>query len=203
MSEETIHHLLGLIADKSARQKSEQAFKTLYLDYSRTVRNFIGASLTSDTSLVEEIVQDTFLEVWKHPERFRGDAQFKTWLLSIARFKTIDVLRKQRVEWEQIRRISPKCCRPGNLCRTRFYRTISWAKLSCFSVEKLSAKGKLSAEHREVLHLVYIEDQDIAEAARIIGCPPNTVETRLHHARLKIKECLARCLPEGGEFGYE
>jgi RNA polymerase sigma-70 factor (ECF subfamily) len=59
-------------------------------------------------------------------------------------------------------------------------------------MDKMMGKGKLSAEHREVLHLIYVKDLNISDAARIIGCPQNTVKTRLLYARQQIKDVFRR-----------
>jgi RNA polymerase sigma-70 factor (ECF subfamily) len=47
---------------------------------------------------------------------------------------------------------------------------------------------RLSAEHREVLDLVYYHDTSIEEVAMIVGIPENTVKTRLFHARKKLAD---------------
>jgi RNA polymerase sigma-70 factor (ECF subfamily) len=58
---------------------------------------------------------------------------------------------------------------------------------------------RLSEEHREAVHLVFYEGMALAEVATLQGCPENTVKTRLFHARLKLKNCLATLLQrEGG-----
>jgi RNA polymerase sigma-70 factor (ECF subfamily) len=51
--------------------------------------------------------------------------------------------------------------------------------------------GKLSAEHREVVDLVYYHEKSLAEVAAITGAPEATVKTRLFYARKKLSEMLA------------
>ena len=53
--------------------------------------------------------------------------------------------------------------------------------------------GKLSAEHRECVHLVFYEGLGLADVAALQGCPENTVKTRLFHARKKLTNCLKPC----------
>ena len=47
---------------------------------------------------------------------------------------------------------------------------------------------KLSAAHREVIHLVYYHDKSVAEVAEILAVPEGTVKTRMFHARKKLSE---------------
>jgi RNA polymerase sigma-70 factor (ECF subfamily) len=51
---------------------------------------------------------------------------------------------------------------------------------------------RLSPEHRTVLELVFTENYGYAEVAVILGCPVNTVKTRIFHARKKLADLLAK-----------
>lgn len=75
----------------------EKLFRTYYKDIYRYLY-----SLTHDTSLSEDLASEVFLEVVKSIVAFRGEADVKTWMLSIARHKWIDYLRRKnrRVETE-------------------------------------------------------------------------------------------------------
>ena len=52
------------------------------------------------------------------------------------------------------------------------------------------ALTKLSAEHREVIDLVYYHEQSVDEAAQVLGIPAATVKTRMFYARKKLGEWL-------------
>jgi len=54
---------------------------------------------------------------------------------------------------------------------------------------------RLSATHREVLHLAFFEDLPYQEIASIAQCPEGTVKTRVFHAKLALKNCLAKADP--------
>ena len=68
----------------------EKLFHTYYKDIYRYLY-----SLTRDTSLSEDLTSEVFLEVVKSIAAFRGEADIKTWLFSIARHKWVDYLRKK------------------------------------------------------------------------------------------------------------
>jgi len=77
----------------------EKLFHTYYKDIYRYLY-----SLTHDASLSEDLTSDVFLEVVKSIASFRGEADMKTWMFSIARHKWIDYLRKKnrRAELEVV-----------------------------------------------------------------------------------------------------
>ena len=50
--------------------------------------------------------------------------------------------------------------------------------------------SKLSAEHREIVDLVYYHEKSVAEVSAIVGVPEATVKTRMFYARKKLSECL-------------
>jgi RNA polymerase sigma factor (sigma-70 family) len=57
-----------------------------------------------------------------------------------------------------------------------------------------TALASLSPSHRSVVELTFLLDYSYAEVAQIVGCPVNTVKTRMFHARAKLRHLLAACL---------
>ncbi|MBS1214873.1 MAG: hypothetical protein H6R26_3490, partial [Proteobacteria bacterium] len=171
-----------------------------YESFSLSVRNYVWKNWTQDPEVIEEVVQDTLFEVWKQPDRFRGESRFKTWLLGIARNKAVDQLRKSRPFVEISEEMEDSLA--ADLPAITDVIAIDQIRNSLrICMECLSARGRLSEAHREILHLAYVEGQEVWEMAQIVGCPENTVKTRLHHARLRIKDCLTRRLR--GETDHE
>lgn len=200
MSEEEIFDLLAQIAERTPKANSERAIQSLYLEFHRLVRNFVWKTVSQDATLIEEVVQDTFLEVWKRPERFRGDSKFKTWLLGIARHKALDYVRKQKHDHDPLEEFE-ETLESGEIGMADKIQgeQVQIALRTC--LDTLSASGKLSSEHREVLHLAYIADQDLNEMAHILNCLESTIKTRLHYARLRIKNCMKKRLFGGVDHG--
>jgi len=196
LTEEQILSLLEKIADRTPKSISEQAISSLYLEYHRSVRNYVFKSFTRDETVIEEVVQDTFFEVWKRPELFRGEAKFKTWLLGIARHKTIDRLRKNVANNIPIDEVE-ETLTSDEISVSDLIQQEQIQQGIKYCLESLVAAGKLSAAHREVLYLAYIQDQDILEIAQVLDCLESTVKTRLHYARQRIKNCLKKRLMGG------
>lgn len=131
-----------------------------------------------DPDLTAEVVNNVLFEVWKQPERFNGGCQFMTWVLGIARFKTMHAFRDRPPEYDELDEEQPDDA-PGA------FETLAGKQLRA---AMLAAMDRLTPDHREALHLLYFEDLSIAEIAEIQRCPVGTVKTRLHHARLRLRE---------------
>lgn len=179
-------------------RQDQSAFRELYQAFSRRVYAY-ALNMLKDPARAEEILVDTMHEVWRAPARFRGDSQFSTWLIGMARNKALMAYRSRR---------------PDELHADLDDIAETAASDSPDGFAQLAAKqrsegvracmGKLSNEHRECMHLVFFEGLSLAEVATVQGCPENTVKTRLFHARQKIKSCLQRMVErEGGTLPVE
>jgi RNA polymerase sigma-70 factor (ECF subfamily) len=136
--------------------------------------------LMRDQMAAEDVISEVFLDVWRQAGRFEGRSAVSTWLIAIARFKALSMMRKRREEGlddDLMETIEEPSDNPA------------------LAVEKLDKGAKLrkclaalSREHREVIDLVYYHEKSVEEAAQIIGIPENTVKTRMFYARKKLGE---------------
>lgn len=171
----------------------EDAFRTLYRAFSRRLYAYVLRHL-GDPSQAEEIVADTLYEVWRQPAKFRGDSQFSTWLIGIARNKVLMAFRSRKPDsrhedLDDVAEVMPSPL--GNAFELLAEHQRREGVLHCMD--------KLSDEHRECVHLVFYEGLALAEVAQLQDCPENTVKTRLFHARQKLKNCLRLLVErEGG-----
>jgi RNA polymerase sigma-70 factor, ECF subfamily len=188
MDNDEVLRLLGRI-----ERGEEAAFKELYRAFSRRLYAYVTRQI-DDPSQAEEIVSDTLYEVWKAPARFRGDAQFSTWLIGIARNKVLMAFRSRKPDTrhEDLDDVAESVAsdEPGAfemLAQQQRHEGVR------------RCMDKLSTEHRECVHLVFYEGLGLADVAALQGCPENTVKTRLFHARKKLMACLKLLLQrEGG-----
>lgn len=176
------HRIAALLA--AVERGDELAMQDLYRSFNRRVFAFAMNRL-NDHAEAEEVTIDTLLEVWKNPQRFRGESRFSTWLIGIANHKVIDRLRQRRVDHlpvdEHVESIADEALRPDQSLEAGDQRRML-----------MDCMGKLPDEQRECLHLVLLEGLSLGEVAQIQSCPENTVKTRLFHARKRMKECLGR-----------
>ena len=181
-----------VLLERIGRQ-DQAAFRELYTAFSRRVHAYV-LNMLKDSARAEEVLVDTMYEVWRAPSRFRGESQFSTWLIGVARNKALMVYRGRRADevhddLDDIAETTPSDS-PDAFAQLA-------AKQRTQGVR--ACMDKLSDEHRECMHLVFYEGYSLAEVAEVQNCPENTVKTRLFHARQKIKACLARLVQrEGG-----
>lgn len=188
MDNEDVLRLLGRI-----EQGDEAAFRELYRAFSRKLYAYVLRQL-GDPAQAEEIVADTLYEVWRQPARFRGESQFSTWLIGIARNKVLMAFRSRKPDavHEDLDAVAEVVASDGEsafdlLAQQERHEGVR----HCME--------RLSDEHRECVHLVFYEGLSLAEVAAVQSCPENTVKTRLFHARQKLKNCLRLLIErEGG-----
>ena len=76
-------HLMGLVARGDRR-----AFESLYRSYHLRLARFLS-NLLRKPELVEEVVNDTLLAVWRRPDSFSGKSKLSTWIFAIAYHKAL------------------------------------------------------------------------------------------------------------------
>jgi RNA polymerase sigma-70 factor (ECF subfamily) len=138
--------------------------------------------LVRDESVAEDLISEVFLDVWRQAGRFEGRSAVSTWLLAIARFKALSALRRkpdEELDDEAAEAIEDPTDDPE----------VSLAKKDKGAVIRKCLAG-LSAEHREIIDLVYYHEKSVEEVAVIVGIPEATVKTRMFYARKKLGELL-------------
>ena len=168
------HELIARVA-----QRDRRAFEELYNLYHRRLARFL-TRLTRRYDLAEEIINDTFWVVWRSARDFRGDSQPSTWILGIAN-------RKARNAFRSAARSRAR----QNLDPPSFPLTSEEPARETELRDWLSqALGELPVEQRLAVELCYELGHSCEEIATIMGCPVNTVKTRLFHARAKLQKLL-------------
>jgi RNA polymerase sigma-70 factor (ECF subfamily) len=158
-----------------------QAMRAMVARYSVRVFRYL-LRMVNDRSLAEDLVNETFFDVWRQAHQFEARAKVSTWLLTIARYKAISGLRHRRVhgsldEAQDVADLTENA--EVALCKADRAKVIR----SCLM--------KLSADHREVLDLVYYHEEPVESVAKIIGIPLNTAKTRLFYARRRLAALFA------------
>jgi RNA polymerase sigma-70 factor (ECF subfamily) len=157
------------------------AMQVLFARHHVRVYRFV-LRLVRNEATAEDLISEVFLDVWRQAAKFEGRSAVSTWMLSIARFKALTALRRrpeQELDDDMAAAIEDHSDDPE----------VTLAKKDKGAVlrECLTA---LSAEHREVVDLVYYHEKSVEEVARIVGIPEATVKTRMFYARKKLSELL-------------
>ncbi|MEM7426054.1 MAG: sigma-70 family RNA polymerase sigma factor [Pseudomonadota bacterium] len=165
------------------------AIQALYGRYQVRLHRFI-TSLTRNEAIAEELTNETFMEIWRVAGNFEGRSAPSTWIFSIARFKTLSVLRK-RSDAELDEDYAEGLEDDGDTPEE------SALKQDKAGLIRLCLE-QLSAQHREVIDLVYYHEKSVKEVSEIAGVPENTVKTRMFHARKRLSELMqARGIDRG------
>lgn len=173
----------ALVAAFLAGEK--RAFTELTERYNGRLINFVYRT-TGDRERSEDLVQETFIRVYRHLHRFDQTKKFSTWIYTIASNLAKNELRNRsrnplvlfqtiKRNWEADRRPlewEDNTYRPDDLYRKRHLRQL---------VE--GAVAELPEHHRTVFILRELEGKTYEEIAEITGCNLGTVKSRLNRAR--------------------
>ena len=124
----------------------------------------------------EDLVQETYLRLWKYRREYKPTAKLSTFLFLMARQVRIDALRRQ------IRREN----REENWGKEQL--TSEGPKAFGVREDVRWALAKLSEPLRDVVELGVFQDLPYAEVAEILGIPVGTVKSRMHNALKELKD---------------
>ncbi len=156
---------------------NRRALEELYLGYHRRLARFL-ARFTSRYENVEEIINDTFLVVWKSAKDFRYASQVSTWIMGIAFRTALKSIRRQK-NFSTDQNIDD-------------YPEESVDPSEHTEVQDWLAQGleRLPLEQRLTLELAYQMGHSLEEIAVITGSPVGTIKARMFHAREKLRRSL-------------
>jgi RNA polymerase sigma-70 factor, ECF subfamily len=196
----------GIALLKRIAVKDRKAFEEFYYLYTEGFGRFLMKML-KQKEWVDEAVNDVMLTVWQQAERYEPErGRLSTWLFGIAHNKGLKILeRNGRYREESLDDYSgevgteeddPITFDSATSQASEPERVVMGWQLGDAMAW---AFAKLSADHLTVIELCFSEGYSYQEIADIVGCPINTVKTRLFHARKRLAELLAHkgyALPE-------
>jgi RNA polymerase sigma-70 factor, ECF subfamily len=174
-SEETL--LLGRMAAGDHGRPLEE----LYRLYSARLYG-LGLRLLGDRGMAEELVQETFLRLWRSAKRFDPDrGTVRTFVFTIARRVAVDLMRRP----------ASRPLATGDPDQSAVLDDEAFDAL-LLRLDVRDALAAMSPKHREVLELVLDEDLGHAQIAGRLGIPVGTVKTRVFYGlralRLELEE---------------
>jgi RNA polymerase sigma-70 factor, ECF subfamily len=164
----------ALKGEEIAYNRLLNSYKSRILSYVyRMVKNYHDA---------EEITFDTFVRCFKSLKSFDQTKNFSTWLYTIAHNLSIDFLRKNKINYDYLdERYSDIS---SNQDLTKDYE--NKRKMNLID----QALTQLAPLDREIMILFHKEEKSYEEISKILAIPATTIKTRLHRARLKLRELL-------------
>lgn len=163
---------------------SADALAELYDRHAQTVYNLIFR-IVRDEGVADELLQETFWQVWQKAEQFRGDGEVAAWLFRVARNKSLDELRRRKAR---------PATEPDTL-------TEELAPPAKDDVEKTAEKSwqaqrvhqalrEIPDEQRRCLDLAYFRGLTHRQIAEYMDLPMGTVKTRIRLAMQKLEQSL-------------
>lgn len=165
--------LLRRIADS----EDTRALEALYTAYRPRLAGFLRR-VTDNQELISESINEVMYRVWKHAKQFSGASKVSSWIFSIA--------------YRECRRIVDKERKHANIADALTAETDSQEASTCSDDRELiqAALTQLPAEQRLAIEMCYFLGKSVKDIAEIANCPENTVKTRMHHARRKLREVI-------------
>jgi RNA polymerase sigma-70 factor (ECF subfamily) len=178
------------------RDRDEKAFRQLVDEQGERVTNLLYRML-GNRAEAEDLAQEVFISVFKSIDTFRGESKLSTWLFRVAINHS-----KNRVKYlarRHDRQTGPLDEDAERARESQGGQAIGGARivapdraLETVELERalVRAIGELEEDHRAVILLRDVEELSYDEICQITGLPEGTVKSRLHRARLALKEKL-------------
>jgi RNA polymerase sigma-70 factor, ECF subfamily len=180
------------------RQRDERAFSEIVRLHGDKVFNLV-LRMVGTRAEAEDIAQEVFVTVFKSIESFRGESKFTTWLLRIAANHSknrIKYLARRSTDRNGLDGASEAQMADQGKAPLQGHIDAPDALLEAAELETLmqQAIATLDEDHRLLVVLRDIEELSYEEIAEITGLPEGTVKSRLHRARIALKEQLEQKL---------
>ncbi|MEJ2089332.1 MAG: sigma-70 family RNA polymerase sigma factor [Gammaproteobacteria bacterium] len=159
-----------------------RAFELLFSKYGERVFRY-AHRLISDVTKAEEVANDVMLEVWKTAARFEGRSKVSTWILGITRHLALNAVRRKTLDTVDV-------ADAPELADDKQVDGAVEHDRDVLGEGIRAALAELSAEHRDVIELTFFHGCTYHEIAEIVGCPENTVKTRMYHAKRQLQSLL-------------
>ena len=164
----------------------QNAFASLVRKYQKQIHTLAWRKI-GDFQIAEDIVQETFLQVYQKLETLEDPTQFTRWLHQIANRRCIAWFRKNNIQTESLEETHLSEIETEAYSR---YVAAEHAKTTADVQRDLVERllEKLKERDREVITLHYFEEMTSSEIGTVLDVPENTVKSRLHRARQQLKK---------------
>lgn len=183
-------HFSEAEALRRAQQGDAAAFESLYRRHSPRVYA-LCLRMVKNPAHAEDLMQDTFLAVFRSIRDFRGQSAFSTWLHRVTRNTVLMGFRKRRIQETSLDEItdfeldSRHAYAELGVADARLEGTADRMLLS-------NAVSRLSRGFRATLLLHDLHGYEHSEVAAILGCATGTSKSQLHKARLRVRKMLIK-----------
>lgn len=179
---------------RSAQGGDYPAFEELVRRHQKNVYA-LALGMLRNTAEAEEVAQETFLSAFTHLDSFRGEARFSTWLYRVTSNHALMRMRKKRPEpLGDTHDLEPRMSTQGT---SPFDALTLWARRPDDALESREVEGALEAamarldpEDRSLILLRAFESASHEDLAHLFNTTVPAVKSRLHRARLLLRQLL-------------
>jgi RNA polymerase sigma-70 factor (ECF subfamily) len=159
----------------------EQLLRALFDQHAPALLSYALRLVDGDRGRAEDVVQETLLRAWRHPEAMAPDrGSPRPWLFAVARRIVVDAHRRRRARPHEV----------GDDVLALIPTQDDDVDRALDAWLVADALDALSPAHREVLVQTYFAGRSVGEAARVLGIPPGTVKSRTHYALQALRLAL-------------
>jgi RNA polymerase sigma factor (sigma-70 family) len=176
--EAVYQQLLVVRCQRGDREATEQ----LIARWERRLFYYIRRMVDQEADALD-VAQKTWIRVFRGIGSLKDPRAFPCWLYTLARNTALSHLRRRADARRAFEQFAPCQELPADDAPAPVFEDAEAVH---------HALGKLSPAHREALTLFFLEDLSIEEIGRVIGVPQGTVKSRLHYARLALRELLEK-----------
>lgn len=157
------------------------AYRVLYDRYSKAMYN-TALRIVNRTTDAEDVLQDSFSDAFMQLSSFENKSTFGAWLKQIVVFKSIGLLKKQRMSFVDMEKVEDMP-EENSLDETNIWYTVNMVK---------QTMQQLPDGYRTVLSLYLFEGYDHEEISEILGVAQSTVRTQYIRAKQKLLKLLKK-----------
>ncbi|MET9514643.1 sigma-70 family RNA polymerase sigma factor [Streptomyces sp. NPDC002994] len=159
----------------------ERAIADLQREHGRALFGFLLGLTYGDSQRAEDLLQETLVRAWQHPEALASDHDsMRPWLFTVGRRLAIDATRARRARPHEV----------GDDVLEQSALPDDHVERSVTALDVREAVRALRGEHREVLTQVYFRGRSVAEASEVLGIPAGTVKSRTYYALRALRKVL-------------
>jgi len=197
MNEDNANGLHALTDDelvKRAQQNDYESFEELVRRYEKKIYGHTIRMLGNKED-AEDVLQETFLNAFRALGSFRGDSSFSTWIYRIATNNALMKIRKAGRTYTEFAEEIP----PPEMMRDRPYSWFEQNPREAFLEKELvetlnKAVNELPEKYRAIFLLRDVEGFSTQRAAEVLGISESAAKSRLHRARMYLREFLEKTL---------
>ncbi len=181
---------------EDAREGCEESFRQLVQSHHKVVRFYVARFIYCPAS-IDDIAQEVFLQAFRDLNRFRGDASFSTWIIGIARLKSLEYLRAKRKTDSVMRDLqlaNQTEMQLENLQHAFYGFDAAEDRLQALT----TCVAELPEHSLNIVRYFYFDQMSCATIAKTCQSKGSTIRMRLHRVRELLKNCVES---KTGRFG--